>query len=229
MQADGEEFKAIRRGWCLGDKTFREELLESASAGATEPYRAEARRETTEAKARRIGLGQRGLGALSQGGRAEGANGPPGAGRNQRDVEMDRGALANGRLDACGEPAFPGPGKFRQPTRLELVSKVRSDPFTFSYLLAVGAPSTLTVRLGLPNGSYITNNYDSVARLTGTWLKNSTHTTLNSHQYSYNLGNQRTQQVFNTPWSTVNYAYDPIGQLKVADSGTANEDRAYRL
>jgi putative transposase len=53
-QADGEEFKAIRRGWCLGDETFRKELLESVSAGAAEPYRAEARRETTEAKARRI-------------------------------------------------------------------------------------------------------------------------------------------------------------------------------
>lgn len=65
------------------------------------------------------------------------------------------------------------------------------------------------------------------SRLTATWPKNSTHATLNSHQYSYNLGNQRTQQVFNTPWSTVNYSYDPIGQLKAADSTTASEDREY--
>lgn len=39
--------------------------------------------------------------------------------------------------------------------------------------------------------------------------------------------NQRTQQVFNAG-STYNYTYDPIGQLKVADSGTASEDRGYQ-
>ena len=53
-QEDGDEFKAIRRGWCLGEETFRKELLESVGAGAAEPYRADARRETTEEKARRI-------------------------------------------------------------------------------------------------------------------------------------------------------------------------------
>ena len=53
-QEDGDEFKAIRRGWCLGDETFRKELLESVGAGASEPYRADARQETTEQKARRI-------------------------------------------------------------------------------------------------------------------------------------------------------------------------------
>jgi len=39
--------------------------------------------------------------------------------------------------------------------------------------------------------------------------------------------NQLTQQLFNAG-STVNYTYDPIGQLKVADSATASEDRGYR-
>ncbi len=53
-QEDGVEFKGIRRGWCLGDETFRKELLESVRAGAGEPHRADARRETTEEKARRI-------------------------------------------------------------------------------------------------------------------------------------------------------------------------------
>ncbi len=37
---------------------------------------------------------------------------------------------------------------------------------------------------------------------------------------------QRTQQIFNAG-STVNYTYVPIGQLKVADSATANEGRGY--
>ena len=53
QETDGE-FKAIRRGWCLGDEAFRKELLENIGAGAGEPYRADARRETTEEKARRI-------------------------------------------------------------------------------------------------------------------------------------------------------------------------------
>lgn len=53
-QEDGDEFKAIRRGWCLGSDTFRKELLENVGAGVSEPYRADARQETTEQKGRRI-------------------------------------------------------------------------------------------------------------------------------------------------------------------------------
>jgi YD repeat-containing protein len=48
---------------------------------------------------------------------------------------------------------------------------------------------------------------------------------LNSHDYGYNAGNQRTQQVF-TAGNYVNYAYDAIGQLTAANgvepSGTTN-------
>ena len=51
---DGEEYKTIRRGWCLGGETFREELLANAHTRATESHPAETRRETTEEKARRI-------------------------------------------------------------------------------------------------------------------------------------------------------------------------------
>jgi putative transposase len=53
-QEDGDEFQPLRRGWCLGSETFRQELLERVGAGASEPYRADARQETTEEKARRI-------------------------------------------------------------------------------------------------------------------------------------------------------------------------------
>jgi putative transposase len=53
-QEDGDEFKPIRRGWCLGSETFRKELLANVGAGNDEPYRADARQETTEEKARRI-------------------------------------------------------------------------------------------------------------------------------------------------------------------------------
>ncbi len=53
-QEDGEEFKGIRRGGCLGDEMFRQKLLERVRVGAGEPHRADARRETMEEKARRI-------------------------------------------------------------------------------------------------------------------------------------------------------------------------------
>jgi len=32
-QEDGGELKNIRRGWCLGGETFRQELLEQAHGG----------------------------------------------------------------------------------------------------------------------------------------------------------------------------------------------------
>ena len=94
--------------------------------------------------------------------------------------------------------------------------------FTYAY----DATRQLQVnKLTLPNTSYITNLYDTLARLTGTYLKNSGNTNLNSHQYSYNVGNQRIQQVF-TATNYVDYTYDTIGQLKTANGkesgGTTN-------
>jgi len=85
---------------------------------------------------------------------------------------------------------------------------------TFSY--AYDPICNLQVRaLTLPNGAYITNNYDSVARLLSTALTGSGGSPINSHAYSYNPGNQRTQQVF-TAGNLVNYSYDPTRQLKAA-------------
>jgi hypothetical protein len=60
--------------------------------------------------------------------------------------------------------------------------------------------------LTLPNGAYITNTFDTMAHLLGTPLKNSGGTVLNAHGYGYNLGNQRTQQVF-TAGNYLDYAY----------------------
>ena len=53
-QEDGDEFKPIRRGWCLSDEKFRKELLASVHTRATESHHAQTRQETTEEKARRI-------------------------------------------------------------------------------------------------------------------------------------------------------------------------------
>ena len=87
-----------------------------------------------------------------------------------------------------------------------------SGGFTYAY----DATRQLRVsKLSLPNGSYITNGYDTVARLTGTTLDDSTNGVLNFHGYGYNVGNQRTNQSF-TAGNFVNYTYDGIGQLKTA-------------
>jgi RHS repeat-associated protein len=70
-------------------------------------------------------------------------------------------------------------------------------------------------KLALPNSAYITNTYDSVARLLSTELLNSGNTILNAHVYGYNVGNQRTNQTFlNNNYE--NYTYDNIGQLTSA-------------
>jgi putative transposase len=51
---EGRDYKAIRRGWCLGEKTFRKELLEQAAERVGEHHYAEERQESSEAKARGI-------------------------------------------------------------------------------------------------------------------------------------------------------------------------------
>ena len=76
-------------------------------------------------------------------------------------------------------------------------------------------PGSLVTNLALANGGAITNSFDSVARLTGTWLKNSGGTILNSHAYGYNLAGLRTA-LTNIAGNYVNYTYDNVGQLKTA-------------
>jgi REP element-mobilizing transposase RayT len=51
---DGREFKAVRRGWCLGGSEFRRELLEQMAGGMGEHHDGEERWETAEAVAERI-------------------------------------------------------------------------------------------------------------------------------------------------------------------------------
>jgi RHS repeat-associated protein len=65
-----------------------------------------------------------------------------------------------------------------------------------------------------------------VARLTGTYLKNSSHTVLDKSEYLYNVGNQRTR-LTRTDGSYYTNTYDNIGQLAKADSTVAAEDRGY--
>jgi len=91
---------------------------------------------------------------------------------------------------------------------------------TFSYVLGgASAASPLTKKLLLPNGAYITNYYDNVARLLSTALKTSGNTALDSYNYTYNQAGQRTN-VMRTAGDYVNYTYDNMGELI---SATAKE------
>jgi RHS repeat-associated protein len=103
------------------------------------------------------------------------------------------------------------------------LTSVASPAGSFGY----GYDSTRQMQVGklnLPNGAYITNTFDTVARLLSTSLKNSTNGILNSHRYGYNVASQRTA-VTNTAGNRLAYTYDKIGQLKTAygfeSNGTA--------
>src|SRR5438046_9283410 len=71
---------------------------------------------------------------------------------------------------------------------------ITSQAGTFVYSYKVGQASRLPIKLSLPNSSYITNTYDTVARLTGTYLDNSASTVLDKSEYVYNQGHQRLRQ-----------------------------------
>jgi putative transposase len=51
---EGEEFKPIRRGWCLGEETFRKELLAQMSERLGAEHYGQERAETAEAQAEQI-------------------------------------------------------------------------------------------------------------------------------------------------------------------------------
>ncbi|HLX70603.1 MAG TPA: RHS repeat-associated core domain-containing protein [Verrucomicrobiae bacterium] len=80
-------------------------------------------------------------------------------------------------------------------------------------------------KLTLPDNAYITNAYDSVARMLSTKLLSSSSSVLDSKSYAYNQASQRTGET-NTAGDYRNYTYDNEGELKTAigkeSSGTTN-------
>jgi len=103
---------------------------------------------------------------------------------------------------------------------------VTSPAGAFGYQLGgTTAGSPLVRKLLYPNTTFVTNSYDVVARLTATSVKHSSGFNFNWHDYANNVANQRTQQ--SRVGSTVNYSYDSIGQLTVADSTVNAQDRGY--
>ena len=103
-------------------------------------------------------------------------------------------------------------------SRLQTITSP-AGTFTYDYSLGVQEELTnasgLIKKLTLPGGSYVTNTFDSIGRLTGTWLKNSASTTRNSHAYGYNAANQRIAAT-NFAGNYLDYTYDNVGQLKTA-------------
>jgi len=97
-----------------------------------------------------------------------------------------------------------------------------------AFVYTYQAAGKLVRKLSLPNKSYITNVYDNVARLTGTYLTHSNGTVLNKHEYLYNAGNQRIRHT-RTDNSYVTNTYDNIGQLKTAvgSGGQSTENLGY--
>lgn len=67
-------------------------------------------------------------------------------------------------------------------------------------------------KLSLPNSACTASAYDTEARASSTYLKNSGNTTLNSHAYAYNQASQRTQMT-QSDGSSVTYTYDPLGEV----------------
>jgi RHS repeat-associated protein len=109
---------------------------------------------------------------------------------------------------------FSTPYSYDSARRLSTVAS-GAGTYTYYYhpgLNSITASTRLTHRLSLPNTSYITNFYDSRARLSDTYLYNNTGTALNRHSYLYNDGNQRTKQTYQNG-DYVDYTYDDAGEL----------------
>jgi RHS repeat-associated protein len=107
--------------------------------------------------------------------------------------------------------------------RLASVTSFAGD---FSYTYA-GAGSLLA-HVALPNGASIVHQHDTVARLTGTYLKKDATTVLNKYLYQYNVAAQRWQMT-RSDNSTVSYTYDNLGQLTRAlgSGGQSTENLGY--
>jgi RHS repeat-associated protein len=126
---------------------------------------------------------------------------------------------------ALGQPTGSWTNGFTYDAGARL-HKVAMSAGTFTYNYSAGSASRLPLKLLLPNNSYIANTYDSVARLTGTFLKNSGNSTMDSATYGYSLSGQRLTFT-NAAGTHVQYAYDNISQLKVATSSVSTENRGY--
>jgi YD repeat-containing protein len=95
---------------------------------------------------------------------------------------------------ALGQPTGAWTNGFTYDSARRLTAVI-SPAGTFSYAYTnVGqgvSPGLLIKKLTLGNGAYITNTYDSVARVLTNTLNDSANGPLDQYAYIYNLANQR--------------------------------------
>jgi RHS repeat-associated protein len=104
------------------------------------------------------------------------------------------------------------------------LTQVASPAGSFYYNYQFQPASPLITEIGLPNGAYITNFYDPMARLQETDLKNYWGHTLDGYGYQFDLANERTNITRNLGLtaSTVNAGYDNIGELTSWNAAETN-------
>jgi len=92
---------------------------------------------------------------------------------------------------SLGQPTGAWTNAFGHDAAKRLTA-LASPAGTFTYTLAgTSSGSPLPKKIALPNSAYITNTYDNIARLTGTWLKDVGHMALDSATYGCNVGGER--------------------------------------
>jgi RHS repeat-associated protein len=103
-------------------------------------------------------------------------------------------------------------------SRLSTITS-QAGTFTYGYNNAGNRIKQLT----LASAAVITNEYDSVGRTKGIWLRKLDGTLINTNTYQYNLAGWRTNE-YRNDGSFQAYTYDPIGQLLSANAkhGTTN-------
>ena len=106
------------------------------------------------------------------------------------------------------------------------LDRIQAPSGTFQYTYPTGSgtlsrASRQWERLALPGGHEIRQSYDTLARLTKTTLRNSSGQPLNRHEYRFNARHQRDRQTF-LAGNTIDYDYDPNGQLTSAMGREAN-------
>jgi RHS repeat-associated protein len=106
------------------------------------------------------------------------------------------------------------------------LTNLTSAAGTFNYTYNPAASSDQVIYLSLANAGQVQNGYDGLARTSWTWISASFNGVLSEQAYSYDLGSQRTQQVFTGYFlgggHYMNYTYDNIGQLKTAQGFESN-------
>jgi len=111
----------------------------------------------------------------------------------------------------------PSSGSWQQTYSYDTANRLTtiiSPAGTFTYTYDPTAHQQIS-KIALPNSSSVTNAYDALGRMTGTYLKNSGGSPINSHEYSYDAANRVTRQI-QSEGNYVDYTYDAVGQLKSA-------------